>query len=518
MTSKNKPQAVIYARVSDVTQTIGADGLRSQEAICREYARHRGYRILHVFSEDVSGKEATRTEFERMLRFVKAQRGSTTAIIIDDISRLARDVETHWQLRRRVMSAGGELISPSFAFEENADGRLIENVLAGAAQHQREKNGEQTRKRMRGRLMNGYWVFHAPLGYRYTKHEFHGKILVPDEPVASTIKAALNGFASGRFGSQSDVKRFFEADPHFPKCTPKGEVRFRKVADILSRKLYAGLVDQPSWSIPPVTGKHEALISVETYRKIQDKIAKGANVAARKDIATDFPLRGYVSCVSCGRAMTACWSHGRSKQYPYYWCNNKTCDLHRKSHSAIKMHAEFEDLLQTVQPTQNLIGLAHELFKSIWDARSDQAKETKRALAKELKALEAKMEGLLDRLIEAGSPTIAAAFEKRIAKLEEEKLLLQEKLANCGQTRAPFADMFEHACAFLQSPIKLWNSNRLEDKRAVLKLVFGGKIAYAKDKGFRTAETTLPFKVLGGFLSDQKSMVPPHGVPIILNV
>ena len=32
MTSKNKPQAVIYARVSDVTQTIGADGLRSQEA------------------------------------------------------------------------------------------------------------------------------------------------------------------------------------------------------------------------------------------------------------------------------------------------------------------------------------------------------------------------------------------------------------------------------------------------------------------------------------------------------
>ena len=382
---------------------------------------------------------------------------------------------THWQLRRRVLKAGGELISPSFAFEENADGRLIENVLAGAAQHQREKNGEQTRKRMRGRLMNGYWVFNAPIGYRYAKHAFHGKLLEPDEPAASIIKEALNGFAAGRFGSMAEVKRFLETQPVIMKKYPSGEIPQQRVTDILTRKLYAGIVEQKGWNIAPLKGHHEALISMQTYRKIQTLIETGADTPMRKDIAADFPLRGFVSCISCDRAMTSCWSHGKYKQYPYYWCNNKACDLYRKSHSGIKMHAEFEDLIQSVQPTQILLTLAHELFKSIWDTRINRADQAKQALAKDLQAIERKLEGLLDRLVEAESNIVAKAFENRIAKLEEEKLILEEKLANSGKTRAPFAEMFELASAFLKNPYILWCSERLEDKKAALKLVFWGQ-------------------------------------------
>lgn len=103
--------------------------------------------------------------------------------------------------------AGGELESPSIEFCDDSDSRLIEHLLASVSQHQREKNKEQTRNRMRARAMNGFWVFHAPPGYRYRQAEGGGKILVRDEPSASRIKEALEGFASGRFQTQAEVIR-----------------------------------------------------------------------------------------------------------------------------------------------------------------------------------------------------------------------------------------------------------------------------------------------------------------------
>ena len=70
------------------------------------------------------------------------------AVVIDDLSRLARDVEAYRALRRAISEAGGVLMSPSIKFGEASDSTLIENLLASVAQHQRQKNGEQTKNRM----------------------------------------------------------------------------------------------------------------------------------------------------------------------------------------------------------------------------------------------------------------------------------------------------------------------------------------------------------------------------------
>lgn len=51
---------------------------------------------------------------------------------------------------------------------------------------------------MRSRVVNGYWVFQAPLGYKYQRVTGRGMMLRRDEPVASIIQEALEGYASGR--------------------------------------------------------------------------------------------------------------------------------------------------------------------------------------------------------------------------------------------------------------------------------------------------------------------------------
>ncbi|MEM9283503.1 MAG: recombinase family protein, partial [Verrucomicrobiota bacterium] len=242
--------AVIYARVSGQKQVREGDGLASQETRCREYATRKGYAVEAVFRDDMTGKASKRPGMDAMLDHLRKHRERGTAVIIDDISRLARGLEAHLLLRQSLSAAGGKLESPSVEFGEDSDSVLVENLLASVAQHQREKNGEQTKNRMRGRLMNGYWCFQAPVGYRYEKQSGHGKTLVRDEPCASIVREALEGYASGRFESQAEVKRFLESQPAFPKDLPGGQIRQQRVTDLLTRPLYAGMIDLPDWSIP----------------------------------------------------------------------------------------------------------------------------------------------------------------------------------------------------------------------------------------------------------------------------
>lgn len=202
--------AAIYCRVSSKAQTKRGDGLGSQENRCREFASSRRYQVERVFTDDVTGKLSDRPGMKAMLAWLHKNRKHNPVVIIDDISRFARGVEAHIKLRRLLAEAGGTLLSPSIEFGEDSDSRLVEYVLATVAQHQREKKGEQTINRMRARTLSGYWVFQAPIGYRYERVSGHGKMLVRDEPLASILKEALEGYACARFETQVEVKRFLE--------------------------------------------------------------------------------------------------------------------------------------------------------------------------------------------------------------------------------------------------------------------------------------------------------------------
>jgi hypothetical protein len=83
---------------------------------------------------------------------------------------------------------------------------------------------------------------------------------------------ALEGFASGRFATQGEFKAFLERKPAFPNKNKKGEAHFKTVKEILERPLYAGYIDVPNWDIKLHPAKHEAIISFETWKKIQNRL------------------------------------------------------------------------------------------------------------------------------------------------------------------------------------------------------------------------------------------------------
>lgn len=255
----------------------------------------------------------------------------------------------------------------------------------------------------------------------------------------------------------------------------------------------------PKWDIPLREGRHEGLISLKTHQKILDRLKGGARAPARKDINADFPLRGFVLCGECERPLTACWSTSKTgTKHPYYLCHNRACPSHRKSIPRSRLEGEFESLLCRLQPSPTLFDITKAMFRTAWDARLAQAETLKATLQRDIIKVEKQIEQLVDRIVESESATAVAAYVRRIANLEKEKLLAREKLAKGVEPKRSFEDLFELAMAFLSNPWNLWASERLEDKRTALKLTFKDRLPYDRQKGFRTPKTTIPFNILGG--------------------
>ena len=510
MSDAHTNQAVIYCRVSSSKQTKVGDGLKSQETRCRDFARMKGYDVLEVFSDDISGSKEQRPGMMRMLSFVRKQKGKGTRILIDDVSRLARGLEAHINLRREISEVGGILESPSIEFGEDSDSILVENLLASVSQHQRQKNGEQTKNRMKARVQNGYWVFQAPVGYKYKSVSGRGKMLQRDEPVASVIQEALEGYALGHFDTQADVQRFLQNNPLFPKDR-RGEVRHQRVSVLLNQPVYAGYVEAPSWGVELRVGQHEPIISSQTYQRIQDRLKGGFYAPRQSNLNEDFPLRGHVVCSDCGTPLTACWSKGSHKKYPYYLCPKRGCDSYGKSIARDKIEGEFEALIGKATPSAALFKVGKAMFKELWDYQHSQAESQTKAMGAQLVKLEGQLSKLLERILDASVPTVIKAYEEKVRQLELDKQAIKEKMAFSGKPASTFDETLRTAFEFLKNPLILWHSERIEDRQLLLKLTFSKRLAYSRKEGFRTANFSLPFKVLGQFLGCKREMAHPTG-------
>ena len=482
----------------------GASGLDSQETRSREYSKHLGIPVARVFADEaISGKLKDRPGMLAMLKFLKrAPVGTRYVVVIDDISRLARDVRVFFELRDAIHATGALLESPTMKFKNSrdADGNFYEGIQALGAQHYREKVAETTRNRSWARLMKGYWVFHAPIGYKYIRSKTEGGLLVRDEPVASIVKEALEGYASGRFAIQAEVQRFLESQPEFTRRKPNGNIRAQVISDLLDQPLYAGHLESKIWNVPFRKARHEALISLETFEKIQARRSSTALAPARKDIHLDFPLR-------------SCWSKSSTgKRHPYYLCHTKGCDSYGKSIRRDQLEGDFIKLLKSMRPHAALARLVTEMVKHAFDQRIGQLATLRQALKRQITSTEKQIDDLMDRLVDASSELTAKAYERKIEKLEKERLLAQDKLANGLAPTVPQGQMIELALKFLSNPCKLWESGNLTLQKMVLRLAFAEHLAYSRNEGYRTPETTLPFRVLDDVSMRKCKMVPPAGI------
>jgi DNA invertase Pin-like site-specific DNA recombinase len=489
--------AIVYCRVSSERQANEGHGLDGQERRCREYAAANGYRVLQVFrDEGASGGTIDRPALKELFAFLATHR-DVDLVLFEDVSRIARDMGVHIQVLSEITRLGAKYQTVNQPIEDTAVGKFIVQSLANVAELHRNLNAQNVKNRMKARLAAGYWTFDYPPGYRYGTVTGHGRLLVRDEPKASIIKEALEGFACGRFPSQAAVQEFLQSRGFTHRGS--GEVVHpEQVRRILSRILYTGYVEYLLWGIPLTKGHHESLISMETFEKIEKRLARAVEIPQdRRDMRNDFPLRGFVLCSGCGKCYTASWSRGRNRSFGYYRCDQDDCPHYGKSVRAETLHDKFEVMLQDIQPRPELLELVRTALLDLWGTRRLDVQSLLEAREREQASINAKIKRYTDLIGEAKSRSVITAYEQKLEELENQKLRLGSRIAvdQDNLESYDFGTALRVVFDFIKNPYRMWKSGNLARKRLVLRLVFKEPLVFDRETGFGTASLSLPVEI-----------------------
>ena len=506
-------KAIIYCRVSSDKQVREGNGLESQAQSCRNYAQRNNLEVIRSFKDEgISGAIADRLGINALIQFLERQQ-KKYIVIIDDISRLSRDTVIYLELNEKIKNAGGEIRYVRQNFDNTPSGKFTQTVMAASSQLERDQNTERVNSRMRARMEMGYWVFPKPPGYKFEKDLANGgKILVKDEPNASILKEALEGFASNRFQTQVDVQKFLNFKKFSPKGTPFKTVHRQQIKSWLENPLYAGLIEYPKWRIKRMKGQHEGLISEETHDLIKLKLRGKAQKPFVKEIAKDFPLRGWSLCPRCHKPYTGSWTKGRSQKYPYYRCDNKLCDLSPKSIPRDDLELRFTTELKAATPSQPLLDLTQAMVKDLYKKKIQERSGQIQEMEKNNRAIQNEIDTILDKIINTQSTTVQKKLEARIEELEQKRRDNSAEIAQMENTHIDFGTAFQKVIEVVSNPYKQWINGDLKQRRAICRLVFGQPVVMHPNMPLGTAHLSSTFRLLQDKNGGKSKMVGHPGL------
>jgi site-specific DNA recombinase len=140
-----KNNAVIYLRVACVTQGEGSHNQMNQEQLCRTYCRRIGLNVLRIFTDaGVSGHTRNRPEFQRMLTFCRTRGNNVGYVVVQDLSRIARNNRDQVETIKSLRLSGVRLRSTYEShIDETAVGGLAARMLAAFKQYFSDPRSEK---------------------------------------------------------------------------------------------------------------------------------------------------------------------------------------------------------------------------------------------------------------------------------------------------------------------------------------------------------------------------------------
>jgi len=303
--AENKTKAAIYIRVSTDAQREEGYSIEAQKEMLTAYCISKKIKNYDYYIDGgYTGSNIDRPELQRLTNDIK--HGLINAIIVYKLDRLSRSQkDTLYLIEDLFNPYGVDFIS----LNENMDtstplGRLMIGILSAFAQLERENIRERTRMGMRERVKSGLWMGggRIPFGYDYDKEQ---GILIPNkdaETVRKIYDLYLQGYSSIKIANIVGLK-------------------YEKLAtQILMRKSNAGYI---SYNGEEYLGKHEPIVSLETYQKAMDfMIERSVN----RLLDSNYLFTGMMYCGKCGAKMRyqkwgkrdskiVCYSQDKSKTH-----------------------------------------------------------------------------------------------------------------------------------------------------------------------------------------------------------
>jgi site-specific DNA recombinase len=317
-TAKEQPAAgikyaALYIRVSTTDQGERYS-LPSQLSALRAKAAREGYSVRedHVFTDQFSGKVASRPAFDRMNALVAA--GAVAAVFIFSVDRFARRTEDALRLAREYKRHGVRLDFVEAPFEDTPTGRFTFTQLAAFAELWGEKiAADSARGRKQkledGKLINGS----AKFGYVYIdKRQKNGARLEIDPVKAQVVRDVfgwrLEGMSMCGIAKRLNAAGILSAGYN---GKPGGLWSKTTVTQMLRSRTYTGQLICSGITVPC-----PRIVADETFNAVQRLCDETRRRLVGRP-SNKYLLRGLLWCRKCGRRCTTFPNRG----YPNYRCN-----------------------------------------------------------------------------------------------------------------------------------------------------------------------------------------------------
>jgi DNA invertase Pin-like site-specific DNA recombinase len=193
----------IYARYS--TDRQDARSIEDQVRRCRALAAGQGYRVAGEYADAaISGSHMDRARLQRLL--ADARRCSFHAVIVDDLSRLSRDLGDTWRIVFEDLgSVGIKVIDASTGLASDSDGaRLTFGAMALVNDTFLQLVKKETHRGLEGRAIQGFATGGKCYGYSSVQEEnppdpeHPRRISVIDQREAEVVLRIFQDFVAGR--------------------------------------------------------------------------------------------------------------------------------------------------------------------------------------------------------------------------------------------------------------------------------------------------------------------------------
>ncbi|SDW81211.1 Site-specific DNA recombinase [Lutibacter oricola] len=470
--------ALIYTRVSTDEQANKGFSLPHQKNVLKLYCQHKGINILRHYKEDFSAKNFNRPAFNELFSYVKANRKSIDFLLFTRWDRFSRNQEEAYRVIREFRNLGIEVNAIEQPLDlSQPDSKVMLAVYLVIPEVENDKNSIRTKEGLRRAMKEGCFVGIAPFGYKNVRNEEGKSTLAIKSDLAPIIRRAFTDYAKGVLSSEEIRKKYYHRGLKFTK---------QSMLNLLKNPVYCGKIAIKEWKKEDaviVQGLHPSIIDDKTFNTVQrvfaDKVKKPIHKFS--EIDEYLPLRGFLQCAKCGRALTGSASRGRNGvRHFYYHCQPKCKERFR----AEDANAIFENLLKEFVVKEDALILYKQILNETFLGEQKDRKLRLRQIKKEITNLRTRMESIenkfFDDLIDAN--TFNAMKGKTQLKIND----LQAESESLNSIDKNIDKYLKLGISFLHGIDKLYKSSPANIKKKIVGSIFPEKLIFLKNK-YRTA-------------------------------
>jgi DNA invertase Pin-like site-specific DNA recombinase len=463
---------IIYTRVSTEEQKEKGFSLRHQKEQLENYCNQNGYNILCHFEDDYSAKNfSARPEFQKLLRYAKANQNKVDTLLFLKWDRFSRNIEAAYRMIREFKEMGIEVNSMEQPLDlSQPDSKVLLAVYLVIPEIENDKNSMRTIDSMRKAKKEGCFTGVAPKGYLHTRTTEGKSTLLPDPQIAPLIEGAFDMYAQGIYSAEEVRQKYL---PLGLKISRNGFLSLLKNPTYMG-KIYIKPYKNEEEML--VEGLHPALVDSETFEKVQ-LILKGKYKPPTKtltEIDTELPLRGFLICSTCKKTLTGSGSKGRDGKntYFYYHCT-RYCN---ERHKAREVNGLFEKMLETLKIDED----CEAVYKSLLEQRFEDNHTNKQtmitSLHREQENLHKRLETAEDHLFE--KQIDVSTFNTMKQRIDMRLMEIKSELKSMQKHDRFFEKHLKEGISFLGGVDTVYKTGATDIKRKIIKTIFCDKLTF----------------------------------------